>query len=97
MILYGDFMSADTYQAPLPMGVAVFKPLPRPVSGETVVMLEKLLRAAKEGQVSGLALAVMHSDGRYDLHLTGCATDESNQMGVAGMMAALQKMALELY
>lgn len=97
MILCIDFMSIDTHQAPLPMGVAVFKPLPRPVSGETVVMLEKLLRAAKEGRVSGLALAVMHSDGRYDLHLTGCATEESNQMGVAGMMAALQKMALELY
>ena len=80
-----------TAQAPLPMGVAVFKPLPRPVSGETIRTLEKLLREAKEGRVSGLALVVLHADGRF------AATEESNQMGVAGMLAALQKMTLELY
>jgi hypothetical protein len=37
------------------------------------------------------------SPGRFDLHLKGSATEESSQMGVAGMLAALQKMALELY
>lgn len=84
-------------QVPLAMGVAMFKPLPRPVSGETIQTLEKLLREAKEGQVSGLALVVLHADGRFDLHLRGAATEESNQMGVAGMLAALQKMTLELY
>lgn len=84
-------------QSPLPMGVAVFKPMPRPVSGETVNTLERLLREAKEGKVAGLALVVLRSDGRFDLHLKGSATEESNQMGVAGMLAALQKMALELY
>lgn len=84
-------------QMPLPMGVAMFKPLPRPVSEETIETLEKLLQEAKEGQVSGLALVVLRADGRFDLHLRGAATEESNQMGVAGMLAALQKMTLELY
>jgi len=84
-------------QAPLPMGVAQFKPLPRPVSGETVQTLELLLREAKAGQVAGLALVVLQADGRFDLHLRGSATEESNQMGVAGMLAALQKMTLELH
>ncbi len=86
-----------TRQAPLPMGVAQFKPLPRPISGETVLALERLLREAKAGHVVGLALVVLHADGRFDLHLRGSATEESNQMGVAGMLAALQKMTLELY
>lgn len=84
-------------QVPLPMGVAMFKPLPRPVSRETIQTLEKLSREAKEGQVSGLALVVLRADGRFDLYLRGTATEESNQMGVAGMLAALQKMTLELY
>jgi len=84
-------------QVPLPMGVTVLKPLPRPVSGETIETLEKLLQEAKEGQVSGLALVVLRADGRFDLRLRGAATEESNQMGVAGMLAALQKMTLELY
>lgn len=84
-------------QSPLPMGVALVKPMPRPVSGETVITLERLLREAKEGKVAGLALVVLQSDGRFDLHLRGSATEECNQMGVAGMLASLQKMALELY
>ena len=84
-------------QAPLSMGVAQLKPLPRPVSGETVQMLEQLLREAKAGRVTGLALVVLHADGRFDLSMRGDAILESNQMGVAGMLAALQKMALELH
>lgn len=86
-----------TTQAPLPVGVAIFKPLPRPVSREAIETLESLLRDAKEGRVSGLALVVLHADGRFDLLLRGSATEESNQMGLAGMLAALQKMTLELY
>lgn len=84
-------------QAPLPMGVAVLKPQPRRFSGETIEILQLLLAQAKTGQVTGLALVGLHSDGRFELHLTGDATNESNQMGVAGMLAALQKMALELH
>lgn len=83
-------------QAPLPIGVAILKPLPRPVSGETVQTLEELLGGARAGRVAGLALVVLHTDGRFDLQLRGAATEESNQMGVAGMLAALQKMTLEL-
>lgn len=84
-------------QTPLPMGVTMLKPLPPPVSSETIQTLEKLLREAQKGKVSGLALVVLRADGRFDLHLRGAATEESNQMGVAGMLAALQKMTLELY
>lgn len=84
-------------QAPLPMGVAVLKPLPRPVSGETIETLQALLSDAIAGRVTGLALVVLHSDGRFNLQLRGDATTEPNQMGVVGMLAGLQKMALELY
>ena len=92
-----DREEIEPRQSPLPMGVAVFKPLPRPVSAETVRLLERLLREAKGGKVAGLATVVLHADGRFDLHIKGSATEESNQMGVAGMLAALQKMALELH
>lgn len=92
-----DTKESELRQSPLPMGLAVFKPLPRPVSAETVRTLERLLREAKEGTVAGLATVVLHADGRFDLHLKGSATDESNQMGIVGMLAALQKMALELH
>lgn len=89
--------TSSASQVPLPIGVAVLKPLPPPVSVDTIKTLEKLLHEAREGRVSGLALVVLHADGRFDLKLTGSATQESNQMGVAGMLAALQKMTLELY
>lgn len=84
-------------QLPLPIGVSIFRPKPPPISGETVASLQALLAEAKAGRVSGLAMVVLHADGRFDLQLKGCATEESNQMGVAGMLAALQKMILELY
>lgn len=83
-------------QAPLPMGVVLFKPPARRISRETIETLERALREAKTGHVAGIALVVLHADGRFDLALRGCATEESNQMGVAGMLAALQKMTLEL-
>lgn len=84
-------------QAPLPIGLSVLKPQPRRVSGESIEILQHLLTAAKEGRVSGLAIVTLHSDGRFDLGLHGDATIEPNQMGVVGMLAALQKMALELH
>lgn len=93
-------MDAEGYefrQSPLPLGVALFKPKSRPISGDTISTLEDLLRGAKDGKVAGLALVVLQTDGRFSLHLKGSATEESNQMGVVGMLAALQKMALELY
>ena len=89
--------NASDTQLPLPVGVAMLKPQPRPISGETVETLQALLAEAKAGRVAGLALVVLHADGRFDLQLRGCATEESNQMGLVGMLAALQKMTLELY
>ena len=84
-------------QAPLPMGVAVLRPLSRPASGETIELLQYLLGEAIAGRITGLALVALHADGRYDLRIRGDATTESNQMGLAGMLAGLQKMVLELY
>lgn len=84
-------------QVPLPMGVAVLKPQPRRASGETIETLQQLLTQAKNGKVTGLAVLGLHADGRFELHIAGDATHESNQMGVVGMLAALQKMALELH
>lgn len=84
-------------QAPLPMGVAVLRPLPRPASGETIELLQHLLEEALAGRVTGLAVVALHADGRFDLRIRGDATTEANQMGVAGMLAGLQKMVLELY
>ena len=84
-------------QIPLPMGVVAFKPAPRAISSETVEILQELLAEALAGHVTGLALVVLHSDGRFGLRLRGDATTEPNQMGVVGMLASLQKMALELH
>ena len=69
----------------------------RPVSAETVETLKQLLRDAQTGKVIGLAVASLHASGKFDLCLRGAAVEEGNQMGVAGMLAALQKMTLELY
>ncbi len=83
-------------QAPLRKAVVALKPLVRPVSAETIELLQHLLEDALAGRVTGLALVALHSDGRFDLRIRGDATTESNQMGVAGMLAGLQKMVLEL-
>lgn len=88
---------SELRQSPLPLGVALFKPRPRPLSGDTISTLEHLLREAQDGKVAGLALVVLQTDDRFSLHLKGSATEEPAQMGVVGMLAALQKMALELY
>ena len=66
------------------------------VSAETVSLLEQLLEEARAGAVTGLAVGVLRSNGSYDLRLRGSATEHGNEMAVAGMLAALQKMVLEL-
>lgn len=65
-------------------------------SSETIEILESLLNEAKRGEICGLALVVLRSNSSYDLKLRGEAAQVGNQMYVAGMLAALQKMALEL-
>ncbi len=84
-------------QVPFPMGVTPLKPLPHPASRETIELLQHLLEDALAGRVTGLALVALHADGRFDLRIRGDATIESSQMGVAGMLAGLQKMVLELH
>jgi len=75
--------------------VAISRCAPQ-VSAETVSLLEQLLDEARTGTVTGLAIAILRSKGSYDLRLRGNATEIGNQMTVAGMLAALQKMVLEL-
>jgi hypothetical protein len=75
--------------------VAISERAPQ-VSAETVSLLEQLLEEARAGTVIGLAVAVLRSKGNYDLKLLGNATENGEQMAVAGMLAALQKMVLEL-
>ena len=67
-----------------------------PVSAETVSLLEQLLQESRAGAVTGLAVAVLRLKGSYDIRLRGDATEHGNQMAVAGMLAALQKIVLEL-
>jgi hypothetical protein len=68
----------------------------RQVPGELVSELEQLLEHARAGTVAGVALVVLRSGGSYDLLLRGDTADSGNQMAVAGMLSALQKMVLEL-
>ena len=63
---------------------------------ETFSLLEQLLQEARVGAATGFAVAVSRSRGSYDIRLRGNATETGDQMAVAGMLAALQKMVLEL-
>jgi hypothetical protein len=80
----------------VPLKVAAISGCAPQVSAETVALLEQLLEEARAGTVTGLAVAVLRSKGNDDLRLRGNATESGNQMSVAGMLAALQKMVLEL-
>jgi hypothetical protein len=66
------------------------------VSAETVTLLEQLLEEARAGTVIGLATVILRTKGNYDLRLRGVAAASGEQMSVAGMLAALQKMVLDL-
>jgi len=68
----------------------------RKASAETISILESLLADAKRGEICGLALVILRSNNTYELKLRGEAASSDNQMYVAGMLSALQKMALEL-
>jgi hypothetical protein len=83
-------------KATVPSNVAAISGCAPQVSAETVSLLEQLLEEARAGTVTGLAVAVLRSKGNDDLRLRGNATESGNQMSVAGMLAALQKMVLEL-
>jgi hypothetical protein len=80
----------------VPSNVVVISGGAPAVSAETVSLLEQLLEDTRAGTVTGLAVAVLRSKGTYDVRLRGSATESGNQMSVAGMLAALQKMVLEL-
>ena len=80
----------------VPLKVVAISGCAPQVSAETVALLEQLFEEARAGTVTGLAVAVLRSKGNYDLRLRGSATESGNHMSVTGMLAALQKMVLEL-
>lgn len=63
----------------------------------TIALLEHLLTQAKAGELTGLALVGLYRSDEFRLDLTGEAKLEYNTMAVAGMLAKLQNMALDLY
>lgn len=67
-----------------------------PVSAETVALLEGLLEDARSGAVTGIAAVVLRTHANYELQLRGSAADSGRSMPVAGMLAKIQRMVLEL-
>ena len=80
---------------PLRLNVVPIVRRKKEVSGDTVDTLEAVLAAAKAGEVTGLAMIVL-SGCEYQLVLRGAGADKGNQMVVSGLLAALQRMALDL-
>jgi hypothetical protein len=80
----------------VPSNVVAISDCASRVSAETVSLLEQLLEEARAGAVTGFAVVVLRSKGNYDLRLRGNAAENGNKMAIAGMLAALQKMVLEL-
>lgn len=87
----------ENAQNPLPFSLSVIKSTERHVSKETIVALKKLLSEAESGKLTGLAVAALYKNGQFHLALEGEALQEGNQMGVVGMLTALQKIALDLH
>lgn len=83
-------------QAIFPAGLALAPPYVGNVSVETVEYLRNLLRQAETGCATGVAIAVLREQGGYSLELKGDAREVGNQMSVAGMLACLQRMTLDL-
>lgn len=92
-------MSDDNldFGSPWPDVVVSFESRKKRVSHETVALLESLLRDAKQGLVNGIAIAVLRHDGEYEMRLRGSCTEVNNCMQVAGMLASMQKMVLDLH
>jgi hypothetical protein len=87
------------YGTPPPSPIlSLYKPstFPTPVCKETVALLELLLEQARSGELTGLGLVGLYRNGKYRLDLTGESKIEGNSMSVAGMLAKLQSMALDL-
>lgn len=87
------------YGTPPPSPIlSLHKPsqFPTSVCDETITLLEHILAQAKSGELNGVALVGLYRNGKYRLDLTGDAKFEGNTMSVAGMLAKLQSMALDL-
>lgn len=88
---------AESVQRSLPSSVVVLTPKSPPASAETIGLLQDILREAQKGEVCGLAVVVLRNGGKFSLQLRGQAAQDGYQMSVAGMLAALQKIVLELH
>jgi len=91
-------MSKDDldFGSPWPDGVISFEDRKLRVSVETVELLESLLRDARRGAVSGIAVAVLRANDEYEMRLRGSCAEQENCMHMAGMFAAMQKIVLSL-
>ena len=84
-------------QASLPFGLSLLKPPEPKIYQDTVTLLRYLLEQAERGEVTGIALASLHSDTTFQLRISGEASELGSQMGVIGMLTCLQKMAVDLH
>lgn len=94
-----DIENGDFGTPPDERALSLCKPAPFPTQScqETISLIETLLMQAKSGELIGVALVGLYRGGKYRLDLTGDAKFEGNTMSVAGMLAKLQSMALDLY
>ncbi len=83
-------------QVPFAFPLVVAKPSQPQVCLKTVHLLRALLKQAEVGEVNGIVVATLESDGAYQLLLEGEALNTNNQMVVLGMLTALQKTILDL-
>ena len=93
-----DFENGDFGTPPDERVLSLYKPAAFPTQScqETIALIETLLTQAKSGALTGVALVGLYRGGEYRLDLTGDAKFEGNTMSVAGMLAKLQSMALDL-
>ena len=94
-----DLENGDFGTPPDERVLSLCKPTAFPTQNcpETIALLELLLTQAKAGELTGLAIVGLYRSGKFRLDLTGDAELEDNTMSVAGMLAKLQSMALDLY
>ena len=84
-------------QMPLPIGLVSLNPPRKRVSDDTLQAAKELLREAEAGDLVGLAMVCLKTEGRYSLKLRGDALIEGNKMGLIGLVATLQRMAMDLH
>lgn len=93
-----DIESGDFGTQPDGRFLSLYKPATFPTQScqETIALIETLLTQANSGELTGVALVGLCRGGNYRFDLTGDAKFEGSTMSVAGMLAKLRSMALDL-